>query len=562
MSQPTPNPLLNSPILSSLGLNSLELQSSARHTWYPLQLIALYRLFITALVSLLYFTNIETFLGSANPLLFKQVSISYTAFAVFCLLSTYAKKPHYLLQASLQTLGDIVFVVLLMHASGGLSSGLGILLVVNVAGAALLLPGISGIFFAAIATLTILLERVYSSIVLATDVNYQQAGAMGAALFGTAFLTVMLSRRMRDSEALATQRGLDIANLAQLNEQIIQKMQNGVLVVDPKNQVRRINQAALTQLGYQSPAEVMLPQAIDTISRALATRYALWTAEPDPARQRIPRIIEPGSPFELQPLFRALGPDGSAGTLVILEDVAPYTEELQSMKLASLGRLTASIAHEIRNPLAAIQHAAQLLNESEDIVSADARLTQIIDDQTRRMNNIVENVLQLSRQDKLQTEAVELTAWLTEFHREFCETYEIQAEQLDWSVRSNRLMAQVDPSQLHQIVWNLCSNSLKYGLNPDGELHLQIVADLEGDLQQVMISIRDAGKGIVPTAINQIFEPFYSGSSKSSGLGLYIVKELCEMNKGSIRYQQQQGVTDRYTGACFEIRLPIARLPK
>ena len=509
-----------------------QLYSLAERPWYPVRLLALYRLFIAVLLSGTFFSGLATnTLGVFQPVLFSYCAIIYLALSILWLVLLWYKHHSYFEQVYLQIGSDIILLVLMMYASGGLGSGLGILLVVNIGGAALIISGLAGLFFASLATILILFMQVYTHWQIGfADNNFQQVGALCAAYFGLTVVMLVLKRRVQESEQLAEQRELDLENLAQLNEQIIQHMQSGVLVVDNTAKVRLINRSAKLQLGIN---EYEPPFALSELSPELVSRFNLCQND----TQQLPsRIRFPGSPFELQPYFTPLGALGEAGTLIVLEDMTPYSREFQNIKLTSLGRLTASIAHEIRNPLSAIQHAAQLLGESAELVAADQRLTEIIGQQTLRVNKIIENVLQISVKEKTEPTQIRLETWLHGFVKEYASQHTKFKYQIKSNVDATNGIIHFDPTQLHQILWNLCSNGMKYGRSADNEVSVDLLLDLDSESKSIYLDVADHGAGVEVSMRDKIFEPFFSGGNTSSGLGLYIVRELCEFNQASIRY--------------------------
>lgn len=519
----------------SIMETTLLFQHSSEHKpWYPLRLLSLYRIFIALLLGALFFSGIgKNILGTVDPKLFGVTSTLYLVLAFFWMLAVHIRFPTYDTQAYTQIAGDIGLITLLMHASGGISSGLGILLVVSIAGASLLFTTLVGYLFAALATLAILSIQVYAHLITnIASYSYPQTGALGMALFGTVTLIAILNKRIRESEALATQRELDLANLAQLNEHIIQQMQSGVIVIDAALNIRLINKAANDLLGGIT---IQPPVALEKVSPALQIRHHLWNKGD---AEKPSKIREPGNPFEIQPTFIALGQQQNTGTLIILEDTSSYTRELQDAKLTSLGRLTASIAHEIRNPLSAIQHASQLLLESPEVTEHDKRLSEIITKQSSRVNTIIENIMQLSSRDKITPESLSLKRWLETFKLDFCSNLSIDPETLTLTIEPENLMILIDPSQLYQVLWNLCANSLKYGHDQNGRVRITLEGRLDETRRRAYLDIADQGPGIPEYIQEQIFEPFFSTNSSSSGLGLFIARELCEFNGAEIRYIQ------------------------
>ncbi|NIV29303.1 MAG: PAS domain-containing protein, partial [Anaerolineae bacterium] len=310
----------------------------------------------------------------------------------------------------------------------------------------------------------------------------------------------LLATRVTESEALAKQRGVDLANMEQLNEYIIQHMQTGILVVDGSNVVRLVNDSAWHLLN--APAAIV-GRPVRTVSEELAQELESWQEDTDVEPQTF--RSSPTSP-EIQPRFARLGRDHAAGVLVFLEDTSAMAQQAQQMKLASLGRLTASIAHEIRNPLGAISHASQLLAESGSVEPSSQRMTQIIHQHTQRMNRIIENILQLSRRDRARPELFDLKDWLEEFVQEFARSETVDPEAIAVEISPPDVQVRMDPSQLHQVLWNLCKNGLRhsraYPRNPQVELRGGMTIESNVPLLDVI----DHGEGIAPDVAQQIFD--------------------------------------------------------
>ena len=503
--------------------------------WYPLRLLSLYRLLVAiALIALAPSPLTLSALGENNPNLYLGAAICYVLAALFWAITCRRFQQAFFLQLYFQFATDLVLITLIMHASGGLQSGLGILLVVSIAGSCMLVRGITPYFLASLATLTILGDALYMRIFSDQD-NYSLAAAMGVAFFGVAFLSGLLSRRLEESEALSSQRRIALTNLEQLNETIVEQFQNGIIVVDSHHRIQIINKKAIELLDSQTPSHALLHH----LSEELNNHYEHWQIHPD---NTIPTISQPGSAYDIQASFLQLA-TANQETLITLTDISDISKSLQDQKLASLGRLTASIAHEIRNPLSAINHAAQLLEESENICDADHRLTNIITQQSKRLNGMVENIMQLSRKNKAIPETIQLDAWLGSFRIEFCTETKLPGKNFYLNIKHAAQTTRFDASQLHQILWNLCSNSMKYGSNEAGNCLIHIDCNVD-NLEQAYIDIYDEGPGIPPDVADHIFEPFYTTNSASSGLGLYISHELCAFNRARLSYvynQQKQG---------------------
>jgi two-component system sensor histidine kinase PilS (NtrC family) len=499
-------------------------------SWQPLRILTFYRVVLAGLLTVLYFAlqDSNPFNAQNHPL-FRATLLSYLVFAIAAGFSTRFHWPGYQFQALLQVLTDIAVIALLMHATGGATSALGVLLVVGVAAGALILPGRLAYLFAAVATLTLLLETGLASLSLektgAGDIT--RAGLLGLVLFTAAGLAHVLAIRTRESEALAQQRGIDLANLQQLNQYIIQQLQSGVLVLDPDNGIRLANQTAHTLLELSQQPLMRLEQA----SPGLAQQVYHWKND----NQWQPQAFQsPRAGSTLIARFSELQTAKGKGTLILLEDSAQLAHKAQQIKLASLGRLTASIAHEIRNPLGAISHAAQLLAESDKLDRGDKRLTEIIGNHSKRVNTIIENVLQLSRRSANHPQELALSDWLTEFRKEFVQMNGLRSEQLELDIEPQDVRIHVDPGHLHQILTNLCQNAFDHA-GDETAVRLQA---RRGDKAVVWLDVVDNGPGIDAETAEQMFEPFFTTASSGTGLGLYIARELCEINQARLTYQR------------------------
>jgi len=504
---------------------------TAAQTWKPLKLLNYYRIALAALFTAAYFTGLgPSLLGKFDPSMFEITVLAYLIFGLLGAVTIHQRRPAFPVQASAQILADIVAITLLMHASGGLISGLGILLVANIAGGSIIMAGRLATLYAAVATLAILGEQTYAQLNDSFQTTaYTQAGLLGIALFATAALGHVLARRIRETEALAAQRGVDLANLEQLNDYVVRHLHSGIVVVDSGGRVRMLNDAARYLLDApEAERQTLLSRLAPELSRQLSA----WRADPQREAETIQVTADAPS---AQPRFTRLGGGRDAATLVLLEDATEVNQQMQQIKLASLGRLTASIAHEIRNPLGAISHAAQLLGESEHD-AGDRRLVEIISDHARRMNTIIENVLQLSRRDAAQARSFALAPWLQGFADEFRTVQGLSPEQLSVDVDPDDVEVRIDPTHLQQVLWNLCQNALQHAQPAEGAVHLALTGGRGPEGRGSYLEITDNGAGLSPDAAQQIFEPFYTTAAGGTGLGLYIARELCEFNQARLSY--------------------------
>jgi two-component system sensor histidine kinase PilS (NtrC family) len=498
--------------------------------WQPLRLLTTYRLALASLLIALYFALMDS-----NPFnvelsgLFETTLFAYLLFGVAAGLAARARWPGYELQALVQVLADIAAIALLLHATGGVASALSVLLVVAVVFGTLVLPGRLAYLFAAVATLAVLIETGITSLLpdTAGAGAVTRAGLVGAVLFMAAGLTHLLVVRARESAALAARRGVDLANLEQLNRYIVQQLESGLLVIDQHQYVHLANDYARRLLNLNDDR----PQRLEHAAPRLAEQFRNWAAD----HQWQPQPIQSSdASTSLIPRFSALTTSEGRGALILLDDSVRLAQQSQQLKLASLGRLTASIAHEIRNPLGAISHAAQLLGESDQLTSADQRLTGIIERHTRRVNTIIEDVLQLSRGSASHPQRLQLDQWLPTFREDFTQSRGIDHAHLELDIASSPLALQVDPGHLHQVLTNLCENALRHCPDRDAPVVLHAWQDDHG---AVVVEVVDKGPGIDPDTAEKMFEPFFTTAASGTGLGLYIARELCELNQARLSYR-------------------------
>ncbi|MGA4632648.1 sensor histidine kinase [Pseudomonas solani] len=504
------------------------------------RLYNIYRLLIgLALVGLISSELDSELLDLARAQLFRNACWFYLLLNI--LIALMVRHPKHMLQVFSLALVDVILLSCLFYAAGGTPSGIGNLVIVAVAIANILLRGRVGLLIAAVAAIGMIYLTFYLSLSRPEAASqYVQAGALGALCFAAALFVQGISKRLQLSETLAEKRAADVANLEALNALILQRMRTGILVLDPQHRVLLANQGALTLLGREDLAGKVL----DPQSPELVKRLQQWLDNPTLRPQSLQAVAE--GPV-LQPSFVSLQRGEQRDTLIFLDDISQIAQQAQQLKLASLGRLTAGIAHEIRNPLGAISHAAQLLQESEELAGPDQRLAQIIQDQSRRMNLVIENVLQLSRRRQAEPQLLDLKYWLHRFASEF-RNASGPGQTLHIETNSGTIQTRMDPHQLTQVLTNLVQNGLRYSSqkNKVGQVWLKLFRDPESDLP--VLEVMDDGAGVPAEQVQHIFEPFYTTENKGTGLGLYISRELCESNQARLDYR-----TRETGGSCFRI---------
>jgi two-component system sensor histidine kinase PilS (NtrC family) len=444
----------------------------------------------------------------------------------------------------LQAAIDVTVLTLLLHAFGGIPSGLGLLFLLPVGSLAFLLRPRSALFLAAVATMAVLGDTIWQQITAHVDsTTYATAGLLGIVLFAIATASSFASTRMRESEALVRQKEVDLANLADLSQYIVQHLRESILVVDAGDGIRLINESAAEILGDDHAVPGAL---VGEVSPRLL--YSLATWRQGERGENIPAsFVAADGARIIQPHFAPLGSNSPGPTLIFLEDTSLLAERVQQGKLAALGRLSASIAHEIRNPVGAMSHAGQLLAESPNISGDERRLTDIIRSNAERVSTIINNVLQLSRRDAIKSSRLNLGDWFEDFLSEFCETMQVVDTTINVREESDDLEVRFDPSHLRQVVWNLCENALKYG-EPQYGINIEITLARLAPSNRPFLEVADRGPGIEAQAVDRIFEPFFTGRKGGTGLGLFIARELCQLNRAVLLYEPRIG-----SGSIFRI---------
>jgi two-component system sensor histidine kinase PilS (NtrC family) len=510
-------------------------------SWRVLTTLNIFRLLVAAVLLGLFFTGGDPYIfGDQYPRLFATTATIYLLFAIIFSTSLRQRWARASVQAVAQNLVDIAAVVVMMHTSGGIGSGLGGLLVVFVGAGSLVLPMQFPAILGAVATFAILGEQVFIQIAgTGQPANYPAAGLLSAIIFSMSIAARPLARRIQESEALARQRGVDLKNLSELNEYIVQHLRESIIVVDGNNQIRLNNGSAAKLLGAQ---QLDRSRPLSDASEPLSDYLRRWRMEQALSSHPEFTLITEGTNARISAHLAPLGKGGdrSGPILIFLEDASIINARVQQSKLASLGRLSASIAHEIRNPVGAMSHAAQLLGEADGLDDDDKRLTDIIQTHSSRVSHIIDNVLQLSRRESGKPELLALKPWLEDFGHEFSRTLELQEGELSIENVPDEIEVRMDKSHLRQVLWNLCDNAVKYASETGGILVELHAGRLEGQ-GRPYLEVRDHGLGVDPTTAEKIFEPFFTARSGGTGLGLYISRELCELNRSTLLYLDRSG---------------------
>jgi two-component system, NtrC family, sensor histidine kinase PilS len=494
----------------------------------------LYRL-VLALVLLVsfYFRPVTSPLGLIDQDLFAQLCIIYALGNALSLLLPLLRQPEPMAAATYSgtIILDILILVAISYTCGGVSSGMAHLLIVPVATGSMLFGIRISTFFAAIGSIAAILAEVYLYLTVFAGENYYvQAGLLGLTLFATSLSLQYLGGRIRQKDLINRMQASNIQSLQEMNQQIIQRMQAGIIVVTPEGAILNCNNSARALLQTDEAAEL---QALPSI---LLTQLQQWQADQS-LRAKPFRTVAGGE--EIQASFTWLQSEQAARILIFLEDHSQLRSRAQHLKLVALGRLTASIAHEIRNPLGAISHASQLLEESAMAATEDKRLINIIHTHSQRVSTIIQNILELSRQRREAAEQLALKPWLEAFLERFSSSYR-DPVLYRLEVLPPDIVVRFSPSQLDQLLTNLCDNAIRYSRQQHGILQVTVLASLHPLSNCPVLDVIDEGPGVPEAMQEQIFEPFFTTENSGTGLGLFICREICEASQAQIIHRRTE----------------------
>lgn len=530
--------------------------------WRTLQTFSFTRIVIV-LVLLVYMVFHAAREGDATQLFSQwEVFVIYLFLALaFLPLSIYWRR-QFMMQLMVQIMVDIAVISLMYISAGGGRSGLAILYLFPLAGAAILAPLILALFFVSIVTLVMLTESGYQLLHSVADASPSRAGLYGAAFFAAIFVINRLAAKLIKQEDLAAKRGRDLQVQEAINRLVIEAMGDGILVVGRDAEVFAGNPSVGRMLGLAVAFGQASYRLTDIPSLTpIADAFFAWQNRAEKSTTPSSStfvMFKPGSDI-------TLGRSGVAGhegrrelvahlklrfatvetegltedrTVIFVQDVTEIENQAQQLKLASMGRLTASIAHEVRNPLSAISHAASLLREDASDPT-QIRLLNIVGDNVVRLNRMIEDILKLSRKAQSPHEPLPLGRFLTELVSEFAESHSIASGII--AVRDvNAHHVRFDPLHLREVVANLLSNAMRYASGKPGSIRIQAVSPVAGRFE---LHVQDDGPAITPEVRAHLFEPFYTTSSKGTGLGLYLARELCLNNGAMLDYEYRMDIS-------------------
>jgi len=507
---------------------------------------------ITVLLASAYFARVlENSMEPLYPKVAMAVLVIYLLFAAACLFIAKRKELNIFRFAAYSLCADMIFLSVLVVVLASVQGGVGILLVFTSAVAAVLLPLRIALLLASFASLTMSGTALWHFIVdTGTAQSMLQAGLFSVTTMISAIMANRLAYWARDYRLIAEKQKETLTELEQVNELIIRRMRTGVIAVDEAGEIRVMNESAWFQMGSPPVRQRSLKSISPRLNQALADWKKNTTSDPKPV------VLEP-SQAQVLPGFVALPSQTGVGAMIFLTDNNVVARRAVELSVNTLAKLSGSIAHEIRNPLAALNHASQLLEESPQIRLPEMRLINIIQNHAKRMNGIIENILQLSRREQSQPELVPLHVFLPDFASEF------QASQVSRHLEfqtdmdlGEETFVLYDKSQLSQCLWKLLDNAVDHASRHKADPVVKLILTRHEASGFCIITVADNGPGINKEQLSKIFEPFYTTRKEGSGLGLYIAKQLCEANQAELTVDSEPG-----SGAFFHVRLALAHAP-
>lgn len=516
-------------------------QDASRDNYNLLRIYAWYRALLAGSLLCLFALGMNSnVLGTTHPVVYGYTVVFYTGLNLLTLVNLLWKRTDPpARQLFVVCLTDVIALTLIAHCSGGITGSVGMLIFITVAVSGIFVRGVPATLLAGLACVAIIAENITDN----TDKNPLAAVLLSVLIFVTSQLFQYLTRRILKSQKNAEEQTMQAELMQQLNQLIVQRMSTGIVVVDNETHVLLYNAAAARLLNLPLAYDARTPLFFSQMP-LLHARLQSWQANP---YQRTAFVqLDEGSP-EIQLDFASLEYKAIKLVLVYAEDTRFLAQRAQQLKLASLGQLTANIAHEVRNPLGAISHAAQLLSESPQLFTTDKRLANIIQNHSMRVNGIVENVLQLSRRQAAQLELRDLGVWLVQFTQRYQQN-QVPSFDLELCMPEDALPVTVDFSQMEQVLINLCDNAARHSKQKTGCAKVTLYAYYHSTLNIVCLDVVDYGDGIADKYRARIFEPFFTTESQGTGLGLYIARELCQASQASLDYKRD--VDGR---SCFQI---------
>ena len=497
--------------------------------WKGLLFLNLYRI---AIASFLLVLGVNDIMQARSPEVGQIFSLAGWAYLALSVLQAaggmWLRNMPYLLQVSLGMLLDVV-VFAIFNFTVAIGDHFNILLLVSLSGAAVLARGHIAWVYASMSALALLFQALQLFLLGVRDERH----FIPVIIYCVICYVVVAGARWLSEHIRRTENMVSsvAAHLGRINEHIIDILRAGIVVLDDGNRVLFANRPAIHLLECKRQPE---GRAIGELSPELAELAASGGDHHDSTQFN-------GIDAQLIKLPKRYGI--GAQKLITMEQSSIVRQQAEAMKNASLARMAASVMHEVRNPLGAISHAAQLLQEDASLSEDSKEMASVIVRQANRMNLMVTNITQMGRTSS-SSQTIELLPWVHDLAEELRQLWALPQD--DFVITGDRgVTAEADGSQLHQALANLCGNARRHSVRSP---RVSLSVGMDGDMYSY-IDVADTGAGIHGEQLQRLFEPF-SSASGGLGLGLYISRELVKANGGSLLLlHSDQG------GSVFRLRL-------
>ena len=526
-----------------------------------------YRFIVSLFFMLMVYITVRTDGSPSLPSFLQQTVLSFYVLLSLILLGLfYTVGKHIRRQLAFGLALDVIILSLLLYTAGAPDLQLTMLYMVVVAASFMLLHGSQALIITLLAIIFVIYQQFFYAIANSMSLaNLGNALLMSASFLAVGGLSWSISQRLVQLEKVAVRHAKEVERLNSINQEVISQMVNGVIVIDNK-QVVLANLAAYQLLSIPSRHDNK-SKPVAAFEQQLGQQHlqlfnACLSVAAGLTRTFIYELPAVANSSIIGKLRVDIIPLKDDSKLIILEDLRREQASAQQLKLASLGQLTASIAHEIRNPLAAISQASQLLiedviesemdndnalspfanNDINSQMTGNHELYKMIFSQTKRVNRIIEDVLKLSRQQTANQQTIILADWMPVFLDNYFKGHDVFLHVLTQPTIS------FDIHQLEQVLINLINNGLRYSsyAHPHAFVEIEIYcAD-----NDVIIDVLDGGTGVNADDLISLFNPFFTTEQSGTGLGLYLSQAFCEANQARLLYVPEHQKT------CFRLIFP------
>lgn len=542
--------------------HDLHLQS----LWRSMRVLSYVRVLLVSAIVAVASMSESGLLSSWQP---RTLVASYFVLALVIVILNIARLGSYRVLLASALAVDLLHIAGLIYWSELSRSVFASLLFLPVVGSALLATQLAALGTASMATIILLTISFIQYAGAGDDTTLLQTALLGIGFLATSLVLNKMGRRVLDQEALVREQKRSLETQMQINRTVVNELDRGLLAVNSGGEVLILNLRAARLLGLTTELGRPVQSVISASYPALMQKMQEWqkTEFWETVSTHWDMTIEMDSPTLKKGALRRVRarPLAKTGTdtdmnelLVALEDLREMEVRATQLKLASMGRLTASIAHEIRNPLAAVSHAAALM--SEEAGQDPPRLLQIIQDNVRRIDRIVGDVLSISRSGRARLEPVALTEAIEQAISELHLDSKGAEDRITYSLPTP-CRVWFDRAHLAQIMNNLLQNALRYATKERAAIKITAYTHDDGTASGESfceLKIEDDGPGLSVEAVAHLFEPFFTTHVQGTGLGLYLARELASANEASLFYRAEKNETGKPRGATFFLRMKRA----